>query len=76
MDVRKTKPRSGVVPKAPRARARFLAAVGEAYERFLELPVALVLAVMWVVGAVLLGSAALVTYWTASALVRALAGSI
>ncbi len=76
MDTRRTKPRGGVVPKAPRARARFLAAAGEAYERFLGLPVALVLAAMWLAGAALLGSAALAAYWTAWALVRALAGPI
>jgi hypothetical protein len=50
--------------------------VGEAYERFLQLSVALVLVVMWAVGAALLGSAALAGYWTAWALVRALTGSI
>jgi len=76
MDVRVTKPRGGVVPKAPRARAGFRTAVGEAYERFLQLSVALVLVVMWAVGAALLGSAALAGYWTAWALVRALTGSI
>ena len=75
MGVRETKPRGGVPPKAPRARARFPAVVGEAYKRFLELPRALVLAVTWLAGAVLLGSAALAAYWSAWALVRALAGS-
>ena len=42
--------------------------VGVAYERFLELPVAVVLAVLWVVGAVLEGTCILalflVAYWS------------
>ena len=37
-------------------------AVGQAYGRFLELPVALVLGVVWLVGAVLEGACALVLY--------------
>jgi hypothetical protein len=36
--------------------------VGLAYGRFLELPVAVVLAVLWLVGAVLEGACALVLY--------------
>ncbi len=36
--------------------------VARAYERFLELPVAVVLAVLWLMGAVLLGGCALALY--------------
>ena len=42
------------------------------YERFLELPVAGVLAVMWVAGAALLGSCALTLYLLGSSLLRIL----
>ena len=50
--------------------------VESAYEGFLELPPAVVLLVLWVAGAVLLGSCALVLYWVGSVVVRSLAGSI
>ena len=39
-------------------------AIGRTYERFLGLPPAFVLAVMWVTGTALLGSIALVLYST------------
>jgi hypothetical protein len=42
----------------------------------LELPPAFVLLVMWVAGAAILGSIALVLYWTVWALVRLVAGPI
>jgi hypothetical protein len=42
------------------------------YERFLELPVAGVLAVMWVAGAALLGSCALTLYLLGSSLLQIL----
>jgi hypothetical protein len=45
-----------------------------AYERFLELPVAVVLLVIWVVGVALLGACALLAYATISALVGVVAG--
>ena len=45
-----------------------------AYERFYELPVPVVLAVLWLVGAVLLGSCALALYLYASVLVRLVLG--
>ena len=48
----------------------------EGKEGFLELPPAVVLLVLWVAGAVLLGSCALVLYWVGSAVVRSLAGSL
>jgi len=42
------------------------AGIGPVYERFLELPVWVVLSVMWVGGVVLLGACALVVYAAAS----------
>ncbi len=64
------------VPQEPRASARLPHAVGRTYERFLGLPPALVLLAMWVAGAALLGSIALLLYSTTWALVRLAAGSI
>ncbi len=46
--------------------------VVSSYERFLELPVAGVLALMWLAGAVLLGSGALTLYLLGSSLLRIL----
>jgi hypothetical protein len=46
-----------------------LVAIGSAYERFLEMPVAFVLGVMWLAGAVLMGSCALALYLVVSALI-------
>lgn len=40
------------------------------YDRFLELPVAVVLALMWVAGAALLGSCALALYLSGSLVVQ------
>ena len=48
--------------------------IGRAYERFLEMPGAFVLAALWVAGAALLGSCALVLYIAASVLVQTVAG--
>ena len=42
--------------------------VGSLYGRFLEMPVALVLVVMWLAGAALMGTCVLVMYLVASAL--------
>jgi hypothetical protein len=50
--------------------------VESAYEGFLELPPAVVLLVLWVAGAVLLGSCALVLYMAGSVVLRSLAGSL
>ena len=50
--------------------------VGQAYERFLELPVVVVLAVLWLAGTALLGSVALVLYSPGWVLVRSVAGPI
>ncbi len=47
-----------------------------AYEGFLELPHLVVLALLWVAGAVLLGSCALGVYMVGSLLVRVLAGAL
>ena len=68
--------RGEAVPQGSRAAADLPHAVGRIYERFLELPPAFVLAVMWMVGVALLGSIALVLYLTVGALVRLVAGSI
>ena len=50
--------------------------IARAYERFLELPHLVVLAVLWVAGAALLGSLALALYMVGSLLVRVLAGAL
>ena len=44
--------------------------VGQYYERFLVLPVPVVLAVMWVVGAVLEGALVAALYWSGLVLVQ------
>jgi hypothetical protein len=59
---------SGTASPTPKRLAR-------AYERFLGMPVLVVLGVMWVTGAVLLGSCALALYIVGSLLVRAMVGS-
>ncbi len=43
--------------------------IATAFERFLEMPVAFVLGVMWVAGVALMGSCALVLYLAVSALI-------
>jgi hypothetical protein len=60
---------SSTVAPAPKLMAR-------AYEGFLGLPVLVVLAVMWVAGAALLGSCALVVYMVGSVLLRTVVGSL
>ena len=57
-----------VIFKGPRIKH----AIGQAYERFLELP--LVLVVLWFVGLVILGSLGLVLYVCGASLVRVLTG--
>ena len=64
------------VPRKPRTCARLPLTIGRAYERFLELPQVVVLAVLWTVGTALLGSIALVLYLTVWMLVPLVAGSI
>ena len=49
--------------------------IGQIFEWFLELPVAVVLAVLWVVGAVLEGACALALYLAGLVLVQTLAGT-
>ncbi len=49
--------------------------IEQIYEWFLELPVAMVLAVMWLVGAVLEGACALGLYLVALVLVQELVGA-
>jgi len=56
-----TKPRTTAAPVST--------GIGLAYERFLELPVAIVLLVLWVGGVALLGACGLVAYALISALV-------
>ncbi len=48
------------------------AGIGRAYEWFLQLPAVIVLTVLWMVGAALLGSIALVVYVAGSELVWSL----
>jgi hypothetical protein len=50
--------------------------VATAYEWFLQLPPVVPLLVLWVVGVALLGSVALVLYWTVRVLVRLVVGSV
>lgn len=50
--------------------------IARAYERFLGMPVLVFLAVMWVAGAALLGSCALVLYTVGSHLVPVIAGAL
>jgi hypothetical protein len=63
-----------LVPKE-RTTSSVSAGIGQAYERFLELPVWVVLSVMWVGGAALLGACALAVYALASVLVSIAAGA-
>jgi hypothetical protein len=60
---------SSTAAPAPRRMAR-------AYEAFLRLPVWVVLAAMWVAGATLLGSCALVAYVVGSMLLGAVVGCL
>ena len=62
-----TKPSTTAAPVSTR--------IGLAYEWFLELPVAVVLMVMWMAGTALLGACALLMYAGISALVGMVAGT-
>jgi hypothetical protein len=55
-------------------RGRLKQAVEQAYERFLELPVPLVLAVLWFAGLTILGFIGLALYLYGMSLVRVLVG--
>ena len=48
----------------------------QGYERFLELPVPVVLVVLWVMGALLEGLCVATLYWSGQALVQLLEGSL
>ena len=71
-----TRARSEAAPTTPTAPTPISAEIGQAFEWFSQLPVVIVLMVLWVVVAVLLGSCALVLYVAGSVLVRSLAGSL
>jgi hypothetical protein len=66
------------IERAP-TKERTTASVSEgmrlAYERFLEMPVPVVLVVMWVSGVALLGACTLLAYAVISALVGTVAGA-
>ena len=76
MVVRETKAVDEAVPRAPRAyHARSPSPSWRSYERFLDLPVPLVMAAMWLAGAALLGSVGTALWLTARALVRMAMGA-
>jgi hypothetical protein len=50
--------------------------IGRAYERFLGMPVLVVLAMMWLAGVTLLGSCALALYMVGSLLISVIAGAL
>ena len=49
--------------------------IGRTYERFFELPLAVVVVVLWLVGALLTSTSVLVAYLGGLVLVRTLAGA-
>jgi hypothetical protein len=53
----------------------WLAALGDAYKRFLEMPVPVVLAVLWFVGVALLGSWVLMLYTLGTLLASVVVGA-
>ena len=55
-------------------KARIKSAIEQVYQRFLELPVPLVLVVLWFAGLAILGSLGLVLYLFGAFLVRVLTG--
>jgi hypothetical protein len=63
----RTEPRTGAPPVSRE--------IGLAFEWFLELPVQVVLLVLWVAGVVVFGACALLTYVGISALVEMVAGA-
>jgi hypothetical protein len=72
-------PTKGRTKDTPTAKRRTTASasvgIGLAYERFLELPVPVVLSVLWVGGVALLGACALLAYTVTSTLAGVLAGA-
>ena len=76
VDPTRTKVGTRVTPTTNRRTiASVSAGIRLAYEQFLELPVAVVLLVMWVVGVALLGACALLAYAAISALAGVVAGA-
>jgi hypothetical protein len=69
-DVAKVSEASAVEAKISSSAAPPLSAgtIGRAYERFLELPVVVVLAVLWLLGGAIIGSCLLALYLVVSAL--------
>ena len=59
----------------PRTAAPVSRGIGLAFEWFLELPVPIVLLVLWVAGVVFFGACALLTYMGISALVEMVGGA-
>jgi hypothetical protein len=65
-----TAPIEATSPVQPRTSSAPLSVgIATAFERFLEMPVAFVLGVVWVAGVALMGSCALVLYLAVSALI-------
>ena len=76
MVVRENKAVDEAVPGAPRSHhARPPSRLWRSYERFLDLPVPLVLAAMWLAGAALLDSVGTALWLTARALARMAMGA-
>ena len=71
-----TKARIESTPIKARSYARSSTTTERAFERFLELPVLIVLIVIWVVGAGLMACGALVLYLVGSELLRLVAEAI
>ena len=69
---RAAKTRAEATPKE--RRTPLSVAAGRGYESFLQMPVVVVLTVLWVVGAALLGSCALAVYLAGSMLAQTIAG--
>ena len=76
-DVAKVSEASAVRPSSSSSSAPPLSVgiIGRAYERFLELPVVVVLAVLWLLGGAIIGSCLLAIYLYGLALVRILLGA-
>lgn len=76
-DRRRTTAKGDGVTQKPGTRDRLPLKPGRAYERFWELPVVFVIAVLWMLGVALLGSIALALYligW--GVLVQLVAGAV
>ena len=72
----KPRPEPRTEPKTePRSAAPVSRGIGLAFEWFLELPVPIVLLVLWVAGVVFFGACALLTYMGISAVVEMVRGA-